>query len=246
MTSTALRVAVLRVLADAINDQNKASRADAEAEFAALRNDSGVKSLTVALPDGTEIGTIAIKAGKQQVDYDDTAVLAFARQSAPTEITEVVDPSVLDDPKVRAFIREHKPDAITTGVTEAFKRSLKPDADGCVINRETGELVKVAEVTAGRPTGAFAYTPSKDARERVVAAWQAGELGGIGGPLAAPIAADPAPEPEPWPEPKGPAPAPPADDLPVFEAPLPVFTPGGFDEPSLFDDHITTNLGGPF
>lgn len=245
MTSTALRVAVLRVLADAINDQNKASRADAEAEFAKLRIESGVKSLTVTLPDGTEIGTVAIKAGRSEVSFDEAAVLEFARKAAPTEVTEVVDPAVLDDPKVRAFIREHKPDAITTGVTTAFKKSLKPDDDGCVVDKTTGELVKVAEVTPGKPTGAFAYTPSKDARERVVSAWQKGELGGIGGPLAAPISAPASPEPGPWPEPKGPKPdaEPPADDLPTFEAPLPEFGPDGFDEESVF---VGEYKGGPF
>lgn len=245
MTSTALRVAVLRVLADAINEQNKANRSDAEVEFAKLRIESGVKSLTVMLPDGTEIGTVAIKAGRPEVIFDDAAVLEFARKAAPTEVTEVVDPAVLDDPKVRAFIREHKPDAVSTGVTVAFKKSLKPDDDGCVVDKTTGELVKVAEVTPGKPTGAFAYTPSKDARERVVAAWKAGELGEIGGPLAPAVTPAPAPVQE-WPAPRAP-------EAPVVEEPLPEFNPtpegpfGEWESEPLFGDLFTDDTpGGPF
>lgn len=246
MTNTALRVAALRVLSDAINQEARESRAAAETEFAKLRNTAGVKSLTVSLPDGTEIGTVAIKTGAREVVFDDAAVREFASEVAPTEITETVDPSALEDPKVLEFLREHKPEAFTTSVRPAFLKSLKPDDDGCVVNTSTGELVKVAEVTTNAPTGKFAYTPTKDAAARVVAAWRAGELGEIGGPLAPEVA--PAREREEWPEPKAPDPAPATevDDLPEFtpttEGPFSV----GFSD-GLFGDLLADDTsGGPF
>jgi len=243
MTNHALRVAALRVLSDAITTEARNVRAEAETEFARLRTDNGVKSLTVTLPDGTEVGTVAIKTGAREVSWDDEAVRAFAAEVAPTEVTETVDPAVLEDPTVRQFLREHKPDAFTTSVRPAFLKSLKPDDDGCVVNPASGELVKVAEVTTGKPTGKFAYTPTKDAAARVVAAWQAGELGEIGGPLAHAVAPASAQE---WPEPKAPEAKPTPEDLPTFtptvEGPFGV----GYSD-GLFGDLLSdTHQGGPF
>jgi len=243
MTNHALRVAALRVLSDAINNEARNVRADAETEFARLRTDAGVKSLTVTLPDGTEIGTVAIKTGAREVAWDDAAVRAFAAEVSPTEVVETVNPSVLDDPTVRQFLREHKPDAFTTSVRPAFLKSLKPDDDGKVVNPATGELVKVAEVTTAAPTGKFAYTPTKDAAARVVAAWQAGELGEIGGPLAHAVAPAPVEE---WPEPKAPEAKPAPDDLPTFTPATEGPFGAGYSD-GLFGDLLANDsVGGPF
>lgn len=245
MTNHALRVAALRVLSDAITTEARNVRAEAEAEFARLRTDAGVKSLTVALPDGTEIGTVAIKTGAREVSWDEDAVRAFAADVAPTEITETVDPAVLEDPTVLQFLREHKPDAFTTTVRPGWLKTLKPDDDGCVVNPATGELVKVAEVTTAAPTGKFAYTPTKEAAARVVAAWQAGELGEIGGPLAHAVAPAPAEE---WPEPKAPEPRPDDGDLPTFTpAPEGPFSERPFSDMPIFGDLLADDsVGGPF
>jgi hypothetical protein len=237
-------VAALRVLSDAINTEARENRAVAESEFARMRTETGVKSMTVTLPDGTEVGTIAIKTGAREVVFDDDKVRAFAAETAPTEVVETINPAVLEDPTVLQFLREHRPDVFTTSVRPAFLKSLKPDDDGQVVNPGTGELVKVAEVAMAKPTGKFAYTPTKDAAARVVAAWRAGELGEIGGPLAPAVApAQSVPE---WPEPKGPEPA-------RDEAPLPEFNPapegpfGHGPSEALFGDLLADDYaGGPF
>lgn len=245
-TNHALRVAALRVLSDAINTEARENRAVAEDEFARLRTENGVKSLTVTLPDGAEVGTIAIKTGTREVVWHENAVLSFASEVAPTEVVEAVDPSVLEDPMVREWLSAHKPEAFTTTVRPAFLKSLKPDDDGQVVNPTTGELVKVASVDTAPPSGKFAYTPTKDAAARVVAAWQAGELGEIGGPLAQAVA--PAPAEEVWPEPKTPETTTASADLPEFNpTPAGPFTAGPFDDVPLFGDLLADNsTGGPF
>lgn len=246
-TNTALKVAALRVLSDAINNEARENRAVAEAEFARLRTENGVKSLTVTLPDGVEVGTIAIKTGAREVAWLENAVLSFASEVAPTEVVETVDPAVLEDPEVREWLSAHKPEAFTTTVRPGWLKTLKPDDDGQVVNPTTGELVKVADVATAPPSGKFAYTPTKDAAARVVAAWRAGELGEIGGPLAQAVA--PAAAEEVWPEPKTPETAPaPAEDLPEFNpAPEGPFTAGPFDDVPLFGDLLADDTaGGPF
>lgn len=241
----ALRVAALRVLSDAITTEARENRAAAESAFARLRAENGVKSMTVTLPDGSEIGTIAIKAGAREVEWLESALVSFASEVAPTEVTETIDPAILDDPEVREWLSAHKPGAFTTTVRPGWVKTLTPDDDGQVVNPTTGELVKVANVTTSAPTGKFAYTPTKDAAERVVAAWQAGELGEIGGPLAPAVAPAPVEE---WPEPQKSDPSPSAEDLPTFNpTPEGPFTDGPFDDVPLFGDLLAENTPeGPF
>lgn len=249
----ARRVAVLRFLRDLIAEETPKARAEAEKVFKEMRTEHGAKSLAVPLPDGTEIGTIAIKAGKKTVTWDMGAVVELARAVAPGEIVEVIDPAVLDDPEIRALIKQAKPDAVSETVRDSYLKRLKPDGDGQVITPD-GELVKVAEVTVAPVSGEFAYTPVDGAKEAMIAAWQRGELTDVIGALALPATGQ---DPEPWPDPRPPA-ADTTDEAPASTGPAPlvfappraweeplVFTPPQ-EEPLVFDADPGPQAGGPF
>ena len=75
------------------------------------------------------------------------------------------------------------------GVSEAMVRRVWRDElrkqaaaeDGCVVDPQTGESSKVAEVRKIRPTGAFALSadPYGERSKRILAALRAGELAGL-------------------------------------------------------------------
>jgi hypothetical protein len=182
------RVAALRVLSDRVAAAQKTGRAEAERAFLAARLDDGTKSLDVTLDDGTPLGSIAIKKGATTVKVDDAALFDLVERAHPGEIAEEVSAAALADPEVLAWIRKHRPGLIGRTVRPAFKAKLLKDLDGqgCVVDTATGEFVKVAEITHEPPTGAFAYTPSKNAADAVMQAWQRGELAGVLGDVLRP------------------------------------------------------------
>ncbi|GII87114.1 hypothetical protein Ssi03_51040 [Sphaerisporangium siamense] len=170
-----LRVAAGKVLADIVTAGYEGVRADAEKVFGAARRELGAKTLDVALPDGTSLGTISILAGPAERTVNMSAVAAIVAQQSGA--VEALRPEAVTDPALLAFVRDHMPHLIETKVRqEDLKAALKRiDAEGC-LNGTDGKKVKVAEVQRGEPTGEFRYRPSPEAEAAIRRAWQAGEL----------------------------------------------------------------------
>lgn len=183
--SPSVRVAVLRTLLDEVNAELNAARGAAQDEYKAKRAE-GVKTVEVTLPGGAKVGTVSIRDGARTVTVDEDALLAHVKATAPTEVVERVDPAVLADPEVVAWVLAHRPQMVREQVRPAYAKKVTADLDdaGDLINTSTGEVVHLAEVRIAGPSGDFSYRPAKDARERVLEAWRAGELGELGGMFA--------------------------------------------------------------
>ncbi|MER7213541.1 hypothetical protein ABT340_41310 [Streptosporangium sp. NPDC000239] len=173
--STALKVAAAKVLTDIVTAGYEGVRADAEQAFGAARRDTGAKTLDVALPDGTSLGTISILAGPVERKVNASAVAAVVAQSE--NLVEELHPEALADPMLIEFVRDHMPHLLVSKLPDhALKAAYKAiDKDGCLTSPD-GEKVKVAEITQGEVTGKFAYRPSKDAEAAIRKAWEQGDL----------------------------------------------------------------------
>lgn len=171
----ALKVAASKVLVDIVTEGYEGVRADAEQVFGAARRDHGAKTLDVALPDGTSLGTISILAGPAERKLNVSAVAAIVAQTDGT--VETLREEALTDPALLEFVRDHMPHLLETKVRpEDLKAAIKKiDADGCLKDAD-GKKVKVVEIKRGEPTGEFRYRSSAEARAAVRRAWQAGEL----------------------------------------------------------------------
>lgn len=178
----AVRVAVLRALADEIRDHTAATRAEAEKVFGEARRDHGIKTLSVVLPTGAEVGTISIKAGGSVIRWHGAALVDYVEATAPTEIVETVDPAVLADPELVLWVLQHRPHMVRREVRPAYRTRLARELtdDGELVDPTTGEVHKVAEIERTPPDGSFAYRPAPSARADVLAAWQSGALDALG------------------------------------------------------------------
>jgi hypothetical protein len=179
----AFRIAVLDALSKRVNKALADARREAEPLFAAARS-AGSKQLDVKLPSGESVGTVSIKAGEDTVRVHEQTLLDWVAANAPTEIETVVSPSALDRPDVVAYIRRFYPDLAVKKVRPAYRTLLlgKLNGDGELIVEDTGEVVELADVKKGEPTGAFVLTWERAkngkpaGRDRVAEAWQSGEL----------------------------------------------------------------------
>ena len=117
--------------------------------------------------------------------------MAWCREHLPGAIEEYIDPSALGSADVIAAVRDKAPSAVRERVRpgtadELLKEIVK--SGGWLVDKETSEKVKVAEVTRNLPTGAFAFAGggSEHRRQRIAAEWQAGRLAEVGfGPATA-------------------------------------------------------------
>jgi hypothetical protein len=182
-----LKVAAAKVLSDIVAEGYEQIRKDAEPVFAELRIESGSKAVNAELPDGTELGSIAIYAGPPSTQVNMKAVAAIVANDAPEEFVEALSAEALTDENLLAFVRDQMPHLIKLKIRDDYlKKTLKRiDANG-YLKDATGTRIKVAEVTRGEPTGRFAFTAGPGARELVWEAWQAGTLQPIIGDLLKP------------------------------------------------------------
>jgi hypothetical protein len=177
----ALRVAVLRTLSDEVADGLKAARADAEASFAEVRQD-GQTQQKVLLPDGEEIGLVSIRAGSKQTDPKPAEITAWVREHLPDDFEDYIIASFVNHPDIIKWVKARFPDAVGTRIRPATKDALLKEAgdnDGFVTDKESGEKAKIADVTTGKPTGAFSYRAAPGAKDKIVTEWRAGRLSGI-------------------------------------------------------------------
>lgn len=175
------RVAALRFIGDEVKRAAELTRGQAETAFAAAHQESGMKSIDVTLDDGTPLGSIAIKVGKTTIKVYEPVLFKLVEEMAPGEIAEVLRPGADSDPELLAWVRENRPELLHRQVGDAYRAKLlkSANAKGQVVNRSTGELVKVLESSTTPRSGAFAYTPCEGAAEAVMKAWRRGDLADV-------------------------------------------------------------------
>jgi hypothetical protein len=149
----ALRVAVLRALTDRIIEARDAARDELQATLADLGADRATAEL-----DGTKVATLTLAGGKRTA-------------------------RVVDDREFLSWVREHRPGEVEQRVRDAYRSQLlaAASAAGAPVDPNTGELIPGVEVADGSPYIKTTFTPG--GRERIAAAWAAGELDGITGRL---------------------------------------------------------------
>src|SRR5690606_42031853 len=118
-----------------------ATRAEAEKVFGEARRDHGIKTLSVVLPTGAEVGTISIKAGGSVIRWHGAALADYVEATAPTEIVETVDPAVLADPELVLWVLQHRPHMVRREVRDAYRTRLARELtdDGELVDPTTGE-----------------------------------------------------------------------------------------------------------
>lgn len=173
----ALKVAAAKVLAAIVAEGYEQIRKDAEPVFGRLRIETDAKSLSPTLPDGTELGTISIKAGPKKTKFRMATVAAIVANDNPEEFVERLTDEAATDPELLDFVRDHMPHLIERRINDAHLKALfkKTDANG-YLKDAAGTAIQVADITRGEPTGEFSYLASKSARQAVWAAWTTGEL----------------------------------------------------------------------
>ena len=177
------RVAVLDALSKRVNAALANARKEAEPVFAQHRL-AGNPQVEVALPSGGQVATVSIKPGGGSVKFDETALMEYVVDHAPTEIETVFNPAALERPDVAAYVRRFHPELVTKQVREAYRTKLLGELndDGEIVVAATGEVVKLAERTTAEPTGAFvlnferAKKGKAAGRDQIAAAWSSGEL----------------------------------------------------------------------
>ena len=194
----ALRIATLEALKEAVIAEYESARAAAEPVFAAKYAEEGNDRQAVLLPSGERIGQLTIKAPAPVVDMPAAALRAWCREHCPAAVEEYIDPACLGSTDVIAAVRDKLPDCIKTRVRAATAKALTEEivkGGGLLADRHSGEAEKVATVTPGSPTGAFAFTGANSAerRARIMAELLAGRLSGVigFGPLALPAGGEP-------------------------------------------------------
>lgn len=202
----ALRVAVLEALGWAVGREYDQARAGAEAAFADRYRTEGSDRHAVLLPDGERIGQVTVRAAPQEVTWtSEDALEAWAREHLGEEaFEEFVPASVLASREVLAVIKAARPDLLGRRLRPATRKKLAAQVEksgGFLEDKDEGTKDRVADVSPGAVTGAFAFTDQGAAhrRERIMQEWRAGRLPlAILGQLALPAAdVDPEPEPEP-------------------------------------------------
>lgn len=179
----AFRVAVLDALAKRVGKALADARADCTPLFAAARA-AGVKQIEVALPSGEVVGTVSIAGSEDTIKVHEQALLDWVTDNVPTEVETVVSPAALSRPDVVAYVRRFYPDLAVKQVRQVYRAKVlgRLNADGELLVEETGEVVKLADVTKGEPSGAFRLTFERAkngkpaGRDLIAEAWASGEL----------------------------------------------------------------------
>jgi len=196
----ALRVAAQEALLDAVSAEYVKIRTEAEAAFAVMLTEDGQDRIAVMLPDGEKLDRITVKVPPRTVTLDGdspSALLDWCRIHFPAAVEEYIDPAAVDSTDVIEAVKAKVPGVIRERVRAATARVLMSEitkSEGFLADRRTQKPGKVATVTEGTVTGAFAFTGdnAKERRERIMAKLLAGELPGV--VSFGPLLALPAPE----------------------------------------------------
>lgn len=164
----ALRVTALDALSAAAKGEYERARKEAEGAFALARKE-GARQQEVLLPTGEKVGLIAIKEGRTVTIVDDAALLGFVEGVNPAGIEEYIDPEILKREDVAEVIRGVFPELVGKRVRTATRAAYVTEAEaagGWLVNEESGEKTRVAEITKSEPTGDFAFSGGKTEQRR--------------------------------------------------------------------------------
>jgi hypothetical protein len=156
MKALALREVALKALADQIGGELK----KVKAEMQAALEESGAARVDASLADGTKIGSVsAVQPKPTAAVTDDSAFLAWVRETAPGEVTS----------------------RVVTEVRPAYRTALLAEMTAAgaaeVPDRQTGEIGPVpgVEITAGRAT-THSVRLVKGGADAIGVAWRSGGL----------------------------------------------------------------------
>ena len=152
----ATTVAVLRALRDVIDAEYEAARLRVFAGLREARDEVGLKSMRVTLPDGTPIATVTLIDPKSAtVVGDEAAFVAWVADRYPGEIETQV--------RVRPSWQRK------------FLSELDPSADP-VVDPRTGETVEGLVTMPSSGPRSFSLRPVPGGTREISRAWRRGDL----------------------------------------------------------------------
>jgi hypothetical protein len=152
----ATTVAVLRALRDIIDAEYEAARHRVFAGLREARDEVGLKSMRVTLPDGTPIATVTLNDPRPAtVVGDEGAFVAWVADRYPSEI----------ETQVR----------VRPGWQRKFLSELDPSADQAIDPR-TGETVEGLVTIRSSEPRSFSLRPLPDGIREISRAWRCGDL----------------------------------------------------------------------
>lgn len=162
-----LRLALWKTLSDAFVNALKDAREDHEQILFREYEETGTRSWDVLLP-GTagKAGTVVLTGPSERTEVEDAgALLAWAKESMPSLVREVVVP-----PQPEMRFMDFEP-----GAKSGLLKSLVWDEDAQVmVHKVTGEVVPgVTFRPAGKPTG-FQIRVTPEGKEQLLQALDAG------------------------------------------------------------------------
>lgn len=162
-----LRLALLKTLADAMKEELEGTRTEVFDDLVRQFDATGSKSFDVRLPDSTKpLGSVSLTIPKDVDDVDEVAFLAWAKESAPHLLEEIVIPAQ-EEQRHTAFIPTARTKFLN-GLKYIEKDDLYLDGDGQVVEGITRKA-------GGRPkTFSVRLTPA--GKEAMLEAYRQGEL----------------------------------------------------------------------
>lgn len=163
-----LRMALLKAIADAVQDALKAERATHMADLIERYEDEGTKSFDVKLPSGTKVATISLSIPKDAVEVVDPDGLA--------EWAKDHDMSLIRERHVPAVPAHTVVELDPKRVAELLKRAKPMPGDTQVVDGATGELVDGLALVVGGTPKSFSVRYTDDGRTDLGDAYRAGAL----------------------------------------------------------------------
>jgi hypothetical protein len=165
LKDVATRTAVLTTLADFINAELKASKAELQQRLKAAKEDTGTQQIGLSLPDGQDVGKATLVQPKAAaVIVDEKAFLAWVRQVRPSEI-------------VSRVVTEVRPAWAALVLKEITAAGAVKWCD-----KDTGELHDVPGVQMQGRAAYTLMTVPDEGRDAIAAAWRNGQLAALGLP----------------------------------------------------------------
>ena len=157
----ATRVAILDTLTKAMTAELKAAKAELETGLRAAKAETGTQTIAVDL-NGADIGKATLVQNKPAATIvDDTALLAWVREVAPSEITTRIVT------EVRPAWRKQLLDTLTAAGTAEWA------------DPETGVIHDVPGVEMVGRAAHTRLTVPAEGKEAIAAAWRSGQLTGV-------------------------------------------------------------------
>lgn len=161
LKDTATRVAILDTLAKTIADELKSAKAELETGLRTAKAETGTQQIAVDL-NGTDIGKATLVQPKATAAViDETALLAWVRQVAPSEITS----------------------RLVTEIRPAWRKSLLDSLTAAGVaewlDTTTGVVHDVPGVHFQGRSAHTRLTIPAEGKEAIAEAWRAGQLASV-------------------------------------------------------------------